>query len=300
MIPVHIFWTYPLRKGGAKMENALMMMLSAIMLKETFGEIHIITDKQGKYIINKLELPYDEIHMGLDDTDKHFPFPAAKVLAHKLLSERLENYIAVDYDIFLNKPIPNKPHIIQADEGLNPYPYALYKYFTARGLKLDYECNDKDLRYYNTGLLKSNKDLIKEYYTRFFNTVYANQHLYANDFLLRDWAIFLEQNYIYKIFNDNKIAPYEHYPRSLPTYNQGVVSLPSVTDKVIDKYRSYTNNCEPWYDCPAIMGSIHLTGYIHLIHHKELDWVMQNLYEYAAAKYPRELAKLLVNLKKIL
>ncbi len=300
MTPVHIFWTYPLQEANVKLETSLMMMLSTIMLKDVFGGVHIITDEYGKYFVEKLEIPYDVIHTGLDDADRNLPFPAAKVLAHKRMTAKLNDYIAVDYDIFLNKAIPPEKHIIQADEGLNPYPYALYKYFIDKGLKIDYKCDVQDLRYYNTGLLKTDKAVIDEYYTRFFRTMYANQHLYKHDFLLRDWAIFLEQNYIYKIFRENNIKPYEHYPRKIETHNVGVVSLPSVTDSIVEKYRSYTENCEPWYDCPAIMDNIDKTGYIHLIHHKELDWIMQNVYKYAATHYPENLSKLLSNLKKVL
>ncbi len=300
MIPVHIFWSYPLLKSSAKLENAVMMMLSAAMLKDLYGEVHIITDYKGEYIIKSLELEYSYIHKGLDHTDKNFPFPTSKLLAQKLLSERLNNYITIDYDIFITEKIPDKEHIIQADEGRNPYPYCMYQHFKEVGLKLDYNYSLEDLRFYNMGILKTSKDVIDEYYRRFFNALYRNQHLYGKTEIF-DWLMFLEQNYIYRVMKDKGIEPYQHYPRHLPTYN-GFIQYPGrpEADRILTKYHPQDIEFEDWYDCPAVMDNIDKTKFIHLIHYKNVNWVFENVYRYAAKNYPEKLAKLLSNLKRIL
>ncbi len=301
MIPVHILWTEPFKNNHKKIESCIHMFLSATKIKEVYGEVHIITDRYGEYLVRNLGLPYDKVHLGLDQATPNFTFPDAKVIAYKLLSDSIPGYLYFDFDVFITKPVPKKNIIVQCDEGATPYPYRIYQYLLDKGIDFCFDYALEDLRFLNMGLFRClDKRIIYEYYESYFTTKYKNQYVKLDDVLIPQYVMFLEQTYIYKVLQKNGLLDqiYEHYPRHINQFND--VELHIELDKanaIMDAYHNTDLNFEGYYHSPSDINNIEKTGYTHLMYFKTEEKVLEDVAEYAFKNYPKEFAKLMVNMK---
>lgn len=309
MTPIHILWSKPMKEKD-KLYNFCMMLLSALMVKELYGRVELITDWNGKYLAKELGLPYDYIHTGLDYVDTDKSFPTAKVYAYKLIAEYIPNFLYLDYDVFMTKKIPNKESIIQTDEGLSMHPYAIYYYCLERGFEFPFEYAKEDLRFYNMGLFKASKKIVNEYHDTYFSTIYKNQHLHDKSFYLDQYTMFLEQNLIYMVLkNNNKLKDvYEHYPLNKQQHNkytwndtpEKIRENKSYVGEMISKYAGNDESkFGQWFDTPANIEAISKTDYIHLAHYKMIPKVNEDVMAYGFNKYPKQFAQLINRFKNI-
>ncbi len=301
MIPVHILWTEPFKNNHKKIESCIHMFLSATKIKEVYGEVHIITDRYGEYLVKHLGLPYDKVHLGLDQATSDCTFPDAKVIAYKLLSDIIPGYLYFDFDVFITKPILKKDIIVQCDEGATPYPYRIYQYLIDKGIKFCFDYALKDLRFFNMGLFRCvDKKIIYEYYESYFTTKYQNQYVKIDDALIPQYVMFLEQTYIYKVLQKNGLLDqvHEHYPRHINQFND--VELHIELDKanaIMDAYHNADLDFDGYYHSPSDINHIDRTGYTHLMYFKTEEKVLTDVVEYAFKNYPKEFSKLMVNMK---
>ncbi|WP_160114814.1 DUF6734 family protein [Aquimarina sp. AU474] len=304
MTPVQLLWTKPFDHNNDKFESCIYMFLSALMIKKVYGEVHIMTDYYGKELIRQLELPYDVIYSELGQMDEVTTFVDAKILGYKMLADLLPNYLYLDYDIFITKPIKERDIIVQCDEGLNSHPYCLYHYFKDKGVKFYYEYADEDLRFLNMGLFRcTDRNIIYDYYDAYFSTIYQNQHLDFDEYTMAQLTMFLEQTYVLKtVQKHNKTDQiYEYYPRTKSTYNDYMyTNSDHRLDKIIKKYVGNTSSLDHgFYVAPSDINNIDKTGYTHLMHYKRMKEISLDVMEYAFKNYPKEFANLMTNMKYI-
>ncbi len=303
MTPVHIVWTAPSKENDKKIESYVHMLLSAIMIKEIYGEIHVITDYHGRNMVKQLGIPYDKIYLGLDHANDFTLFPDAKVLAYKMLADLIPGYLYFDQDIFITKPVKKRDIITQCDEGANPYVYCLYKYLVSRGVKFRYEYKNEELRFLNMGLFRCvDKKIIYDYYESYFTTKYQNQYIEIKDPMAMQYAMFLEQSCIYKTLQKHNQLDnvYEHYPREKDSYNHQTFT--NGNDKgnphlILEKFYNSDMTYDEYYTPPSDINYIHKTEYTHLMHYKREEKVGRDVLEFAFKRYPKELSRLMINMK---
>ncbi len=75
--------------------------LSAYYLKKNFGEVHLITDKNGA--VSLKDIPWDSVSLDLQNLDTNYSsiWSVSKLLAYKVISEKKDPFIHVDYDCIL-------------------------------------------------------------------------------------------------------------------------------------------------------------------------------------------------------
>lgn len=99
--------------------NLMSWALSCCSLREHYNQVILYTDRQGyEVLIEKLNLPYTEVHIVYDDKlclPQHWAY--AKIKTYYMQEEP---FLHVDGDIYLSKPIPeeiiNAPLIAQNRE----------------------------------------------------------------------------------------------------------------------------------------------------------------------------------------
>jgi len=302
MTPVQILWTEPFKRNDKKIESCLHMFLSAKMLKEIYGEVHVITDEYGKNLIQRLQLPYDKIYLGLDHASSDLSFPDAKVIAYKMLSDLLPGFLYFDHDVFITKPVAKHDIIVQCDEGANAHPYCIYHHLLSKGVKFCLEYKQKDLRFFNMGLFRCvDKNIIYDYYETYFTERYQNKYADINDAMIMDYTMFLEQNCIYKVLQKHNQLDniYEHYPRTKEPYNDLFFNSDSSSSDIFGKFYNSDISYEEYYIPPSDINNIDKTGYTHLMHYKVQENVLTDVIAYAFKRYPKELSRLMINMKHI-
>jgi hypothetical protein len=101
--------------------------LSAHLLLVNYGEVHLITDKEGKERLKNI--PFTSVNTSLEILPKNLKvlWSLGKVLAYKIISEKGEPFFHIDNDVFLFKKLPeeifNKEVITQHKEEDAHYFY---------------------------------------------------------------------------------------------------------------------------------------------------------------------------------
>ena len=308
MTPIHILWTKPLNSSSKKLETLSMMMLSALMIRKVYGRVELVTDWEGKHLVESMGIPYDYVHTGLDYVEEDKGFPTAKVHAYKLIAEWIPSFLYLDYDVFVTRKIPDKPFIIQTDEGLSMHPYAVYQYCREHGFQFPFEYEKEDLRFYNMGLFKADRDTVNEYHEAYFSTLYKNQHLHKNGIYLDQYYMFLEQNFIYMILKKKRLIKkvHQHYPMGKSLYNkynwfdtpEELRKSKDYVGELIHRYNCREEDFNSWFDTPSSFDAITKTGYVHLAQYKMIPQVMQEMYAYAFKRFPKEFGQLINNYSK--
>lgn len=102
--------------------------LAAFLIKEHYGEVHLITDNKGEKKFKDLNI-FSSIDTRLEEVPKNLGviWSLGKIYAYKLITEKKEPFIHIDGDLLLFKPLDEK--ILQ--KGLiaqhrEPYGYDSY------------------------------------------------------------------------------------------------------------------------------------------------------------------------------
>ena len=310
MIPVHIFWSKPMMSKQVNLDTFCMMMLSAMMAKKVFGRVELMTDWKGSEFAHKLGIPYDRIYDTLEEVDQDKGFTTAKVFGYKLISETVPDYLYLDYDVFIYHHIPHHETIVQVDEGLNMSTFSIYHYCMDKGIQFPFKYRKEELKFFNMGLFKADKEVIEAYHDLYFTTLYKNQHLYTPDFYFDLYAMFLEQNLIYMVLkNQGKLDTlYEHFPNDRPKHNkyawidtpEEVRDQRNYVGEVVAKYGDKADHLfDEWFDTPSNFETIDQTGYIHLAHYKNNPNVVKEMLAYGFKHFPFEFANLIYEFKRI-
>lgn len=130
---MRVVHTFILQKGRSLgREYFYNMTLSALLAKQTYGNIHLYTDKESFKTIKDLEIPYDSVNTDILATYEYDTFSVAKL---KVYQAQNEEFIHIDNDTFLFErlTLPKKPGIIFSHkESFTPDSlYELLQYSTA-------------------------------------------------------------------------------------------------------------------------------------------------------------------------
>ena len=307
----HILWTKPLDNLNYLKSVLKMQFISALTIEKTYGSISIATDYKGMHLLKELGMPYKKYLTNLENTKQEY-FPAVKIEAQKEIIDFNQNFLYLDYDVFINKKINKKfSNIVQADEGMSPNTWGLYKYCKQIGINFTEKYNEKNIRMCNMGAFKSNKDIIYQYYNSFFENLNQSKNFinlkHPINFSI-PFLIFLEQTIIYEIFKKNNILGkvYQVYETNKPMFNE-YPFIPLESDKTgidnskLKKLVDYSNApiFDKWFDTPANIKKINKTNYIHLAMHKNNQIILKNLNDWALINFPNKMKQFLNKLDKI-
>jgi hypothetical protein len=140
-------------------------------INKNYGECHLITDSRSKKYLKNL--PFKTISTELNKLNKQKSknWALGKLLAYKIISEKNEPFLHLDYDVFLTKPLPenilNSDVLVQSEEKYIYMTYGLSIFDIFVGNRYDLENVSKNDQAYNMGVF-GGKDLsfIKEYAER--------------------------------------------------------------------------------------------------------------------------------------
>jgi hypothetical protein len=203
-------------KGGWLNANFFFYssLLSCLKFKQHYGEVSMYTDDLGKeLLVNKLEIPYSNVHLSLNELDK---YPAELWALGKLLSYSLQDkpFLHADTDVFiwekfhddfintdlfaqnieLNFPKYNEvlEVIIQKFDAISENYFPIY-------------ANTKDIYAYNAGIIGGNNMVFfKTLKNKVFEIIDAN----LDKLHLIDVGIFnmvYEQMLGFEIANESKL-----------------------------------------------------------------------------------------------
>ncbi|ASU33380.1 DUF6734 family protein [Mucilaginibacter xinganensis] len=194
--------------------NWMGWALSCLQLKQYYPQVELYTNSAGyDVLINRLKLPYDAVHLVLNDLD----FPAHLWAYPKLYTYSLQNgpFLHVDGDAFfwekLDDTTLQRPLIAQNMETNDSYYQSILKHLLNLGLVFpaaitDSLNNGKKLAAYNAGIIGGNDiDFFKKYAEEAFGFVTAN---YEKLQLLKipEINMIYEQVLFHCLAEQNKIA----------------------------------------------------------------------------------------------
>jgi len=215
---IQSLWSKPLSKTGGWNEKVFYYMswaLSYLKIKEFYKSIELYTDEKGKeLLIDILQLPYDKVHVVLDDLNGFSSrlWALGKVYTYSL---QKEPFIHVDGDIFIwckfPERIENAPLIAQhKEENYEHHKLATQK-LIADGFYFKKEVNpqnEAEIIEVNAGLLGGNNiDFFTIYTKAVFDFVKNNK---TQIDLLEGMGItyvntIFEQYFFYKLALNNKL-----------------------------------------------------------------------------------------------
>jgi hypothetical protein len=136
--------------------------LSAHLLLVNYGEVHLVTDKEGKERLKNI--PFTSINTSLEILPKNLKvlWSLGKVLAYKIISEKGEPFFHIDNDVFLFKKLPeeilNKEVITQHKEEDAHYFYEVNSF--TENIPNKFYLEKEKISYYATQLLKVERPIM--------------------------------------------------------------------------------------------------------------------------------------------
>jgi hypothetical protein len=106
-----------------------MYHLSAFLLKEIYGEVHLITDLEGKERLKKIKFSSVETHLEDLPKDLRVAWSLGKVYSYKVIAEKNEPFFHIDNDVFLFKELPD--HILANDIIVQHKEEGAYDFYDA-------------------------------------------------------------------------------------------------------------------------------------------------------------------------
>jgi len=82
-----------------------MYQLSAFLLKNLYGEVHLITDLEGKERLKKINFTSVDTSLEILPKDLRILWSLGKIYAYKLIAEKGEPFVHLDNDAFLFKEL---------------------------------------------------------------------------------------------------------------------------------------------------------------------------------------------------
>ncbi len=223
---IYSFWTYPIRSRKEDKRNRLAggwphtryhylsWILSCLLAKKHHGKIDLYTDDYGKeLLIDNLELPYNNVHVALNDLEKEYSsdlWTIGKTMTLKLVNEP---FLHIDSDVYLfgkiNRKILNGGLVCQnLTKNLDVYDNIFKEVHKLDHCPAYFKRNPKeDLISINAGVIGGNNlKRIHEIAEEVFNFVNSNKdciHKIDNSEL----TLLIDQYIYYCLFDKKQINP---------------------------------------------------------------------------------------------
>ncbi|MCD8029667.1 MAG: hypothetical protein LUF85_02210 [Bacteroides sp.] len=183
---IQSLWSKPATETGGWSHQAFYLMswaLSCLKLKEFYDSVELYTDKKGKeLLIDTLQLPYDKVHVVLDDLNEYNPtlWALGKVYTYSL---QKEPFLHVDGDVYIWDKFPDSfaqaPLIAQNKEENYEHNILYAKQLVANGFEFEPYLNpryDPDIIEANAGILGGNDiDFFQLYTNKVFEFIATNK-----------------------------------------------------------------------------------------------------------------------------
>jgi hypothetical protein len=131
MIAVYTFWAKPFNQPGYRSNAGYLdiemfyssWILSVMKAKEYFDKVILYTDTEGAKLLSKIDLPFDELNITLDNLDLDTElWVIPKIITYSL---QTEPFLHIDYDLFFWSNPPqgylDKPLLCESKVGLEFY-----------------------------------------------------------------------------------------------------------------------------------------------------------------------------------
>lgn len=170
MYPTHIFWTREIKDSPLLLQCVVNLYLSFIQLKESYGKIFLMTDIYGKYLMTKLNIPYNHIDTSLEFiANEDVAFTDVKVFGFKSLAEKGLDFIYFDFRLKTFKKVQNAPFIF-LEKVDNEFSNSLFP-----GLPKEFEPHKNDLCFLNVFRCSDN-NVLRGFYESYFSESYKIQY----------------------------------------------------------------------------------------------------------------------------
>ena len=93
--------------GGMNEEVMNMHKLCVYLINKIYGECHLMTDKRGKEMLKNLPFTTISTDLEIISNVKTHNWALGKLYTYFILSKYGINFLHVDYDVFLWKPLPD-------------------------------------------------------------------------------------------------------------------------------------------------------------------------------------------------
>jgi hypothetical protein len=219
MKPYMSYWSHGYQNKKPSEFVINLHKLSSFYLKKNFGEVHLVTDKNGAEILK--DIKWDSVSIDLENLDQKYSdiWSLGKILAYKIACDRNHSFIHVDYDVVLWEGVEDrikKADVFAQSEEINAFEFYntkdIYKYFSNDNF---FSKIPKDLNPINMGIFGGNDlNFIKKYsedaidfitnhkYKNFWNTFKFCDHFWHR-------ACVAEQFYLSaKAYSSNKKIEY--------------------------------------------------------------------------------------------
>lgn len=166
------YWSGDFDTFNFKNENGKYLIdlhkLSLYYINKNYGECHLITDSKTKKYLQ--HLPFKSISTELDclKNIKSKNWALGKLYAYKIIAEKKEHFMHVDYDVFLTKKLPeeitNSELFVQETERFVYTQYGLFIFDQFVKNRYDIGKINKNDEAYNVGVIGgTNTDFIFKY-----------------------------------------------------------------------------------------------------------------------------------------
>lgn len=248
---VQSYWTKPSfkkkqsesdRSAGGWLDikyNYLSWALSCLQLKKFYNEVELVTDEFGfELLVNKLNLPYSNVKVILDDLNEYNPdlWALGKIYAY---SVQEEPFLHVDGDIYIWERfaprIENAALVCQNLEEMRLYDKVfnqITKYFNFIPLELLKSKNKNGkIKAANAGILGGTDiAFFKNYTEKAFQFVNNNLNI-INKMDVGLFNMIFEQSLFYALSEDKKIDLTFLFPNMNEWYD-GIADFTGVPDRV--------------------------------------------------------------------
>jgi hypothetical protein len=212
------YWSRNLKKDTNIENKKIMMKICVNQLRKYYNDVNLITDENGKEIFKNIN--WTSIDTSLENLPKNYKYIWAlgKIMAYKLIAEKNEPFIHLDYDIFLIKKFSEKilnSEIIMHSKEIFPsrkakHSYGIEEFYNQCPSKYIAENSRKIEIVYNTGIVGGKNYLFfKKYSELIFNILYDknNQNFWKNSGNSCSRSLILDQYYLTLYLNQLNIKP---------------------------------------------------------------------------------------------
>jgi hypothetical protein len=215
MIAIQTLWTEPYKNlSNDELKKVITLQaLSAISISN-FYELHLVTDTNGKKIIDKLGLPYTEISTDLDEIKEQpvnfWAYP--KFITYKKYLDTC-NFIHFDNDVVINRNfnfdccLTQNNEILSHPQLINIQKYELDIRCKKLGIKLEIPLDDvKNI--YNVGVIGFKNKLMLNHYINFNLQLYGDYYETLKDqdyHTMKLFFIYTEQMVLDRIVGQDSI-----------------------------------------------------------------------------------------------
>lgn len=178
MYPTHIFWTRKIKDTTLILQSVSNLYLSFLKLKQSHEKVFLMTDFYGKYLIVKLNIPYDHVFTDLEMlANEEVVLTDVKVFAFKSLVEKGFDFVYYDFRLKYYKGFQNASAMsfIFLEKVKKELSSIIFP-----ELPNEFEPYKKNLCFLNVFQCPSSK-VILNFYESYFSKSYRIQHDYSRE-----------------------------------------------------------------------------------------------------------------------